>query len=84
MCQLHCLSVRGVWQCFDVIIIIVIIAVLFAGEPVQFPLQFRLSENYPLDVYFLLDVTGSFAADFRTTVVPLATDLSKCCIRLIL
>ena len=40
-------------------------------------MQFRAAENYPLDVYFLLDVTGSFARDFRSTVVPLATDLGK-------
>ena len=48
---------------------------LCAGEPAQFTLQFRPSRNFPLDVYFLLDLTGSFSQRFRDTVTPLATDL---------
>ena len=53
---------------------------LFSGQPKQFTLQFKLSENYPLDVYFLLDVTGSFANNFKQTVIPLATDLGTVCV----
>ena len=46
-----------------------------AGKPQQFTLNFRPSRNFPLDVYFLLDVTGSFSQRFRDTVTPLATEL---------
>jgi hypothetical protein len=45
------------------------------GQPKNFTLQFRAAENFPLDVYFLLDRTGSFSQRFRTTVAPLAADL---------
>jgi protocadherin alpha len=48
---------------------------LRAGKPQQFTLNFRPSRNFPLDVYFLLDVTGSFSQRFRDTVTPLATEL---------
>jgi hypothetical protein len=45
------------------------------GQPKNFTLRFRAARNFPLDVYFLLDVTGSFSQRFRTTVTPLAADL---------
>jgi hypothetical protein len=48
---------------------------LRAGQPEQFTLQFRPSKNFPLDVYFFLDVTGSFSRRFSDTVTPLATEL---------
>ena len=48
---------------------------LRAGDPQEFTLQFQPAENFPLDVYFLLDVTGSFARSFTDTVTPLATEL---------
>ena len=52
--------------------------VLFnAGEPKEFTLQFKAAQNLPLDVYFLLDVTGSFAQRFRDTVPLLAADLCR-------
>jgi hypothetical protein len=45
------------------------------GQPKEFEVQFRAAQNYPLDVYFLLDVTGSFSLDFRRTVTPLVPRL---------
>ena len=48
------------------------------GQPEQITLQFKPSRNFPLDVYFLLDVTGSFSQSFRDTVTPLATELGTC------
>ena len=50
----------------------------YSGKPENFTLQFRPSENFPLDVYLLLDVTGSFSRRFRDTVTPLATELGIC------
>ena len=55
-----------------------LVCVLFnAGEPKEFTLQFRAADNFPLDVYFLLDVTGSFSQSFRDTVPSLAADLCR-------
>ena len=47
----------------------------YSGQPKQFIVQFRTADNFPLDVYFLLDVTGSFSQRIRTTLPPLVTDL---------
>ena len=56
----------------------ILLCVLFnAGEPKEFTLQFRAAENFPLDVYFLLDVTVSFSQRFRDTVPSLAADLCR-------
>ena len=55
--------------------LLVCVCVWCAGKPQQFTLNFRPSRNFPLDVYFLLDVTGSFSQRFRDTVTPLATEL---------
>ena len=55
-----------------------LVCVLFnAGEPKEFTLQFKAAENFPLDVYFLLDVTGSFSQRFRDTVPSLAANLCR-------
>ena len=48
---------------------------LHSGQPKEFTLQFKPSENFPLDLYFFLDATGSFSRRFRDTVPELATDL---------
>ena len=47
----------------------------FLGRPEEFSLDFRLAENYPLDVYFLLDVSGSFATQLRATVKGLTAQI---------
>ena len=52
--------------------------IAYSGEPKSFTLQFRPAENFPLDVYLLVDVTGSFSFSFRETVPRLATELCMC------
>ena len=51
------------------------IPLLSLGQPEVFTLNFKAAENFPLDIYFLLDLTGSFSQRFRDTVTPLAADL---------
>ena len=68
--------------CVDVLFFatqtMLLVCVLFnAGEPKEFTLQFKAAQNFPLDVYFLFDVTGSFSQSFRDTVPSLAADLCR-------
>ena len=51
------------------------IPLLSLGQPEVFTLNFKAAENFPLDVYFLLDLSGSFSREFRVTVPLLAADL---------
>ena len=45
-----------------------------AGEPVSFTLQVRPARNYPLDVYFLMDLSASMANDL-TNLQNLASQI---------
>ena len=56
----------------------------FLGRPEEFSLDLRLAKNYPLDIYFLLDVSGSFATQFRTTVKSLTTQIGMTVLRICL
>ena len=57
------------------VVCVLYIPLLFLGQPEVFILNFKAAENFLLDVYFLLDLTGSFSVTFRDTVTPLAADL---------
>ncbi|XP_076837538.1 integrin beta-1-like [Brachyhypopomus gauderio] len=49
---------------------------LRAGEPQQFSLKFKRAEDYPIDLYYLMDLSDSMKQDLHN-VKNLGTDLAR-------
>lgn len=48
----------------------------FVDKPIQFPVKFRQAANYPVDLYFLMDLSRSMKDDQEKTA-ELAATLGK-------
>ncbi|KAF6039503.1 pat-3 [Bugula neritina] len=46
------------------------------GRPVTIPLQFRIAEDYPVDLYYIMDLSHSMIDD-QKNLIRLATSLEK-------
>ena len=49
---------------------------LITDKPFIFNATFRLAENYPVDLYFVMDVSQSMKED-KTTLASLGQDIGK-------